>query len=214
MENSFLTGLLLALVAGPGLRAQNSIAKDVFTADPAPLLCRDTLFLYTGHNTASVSEPNYKMPDWRIYSTTDIVHWKDYGTRLSVKSFAWAPGDTYAAQGVYRSGKLSWLVATFQRNANLTTRSVTGAWPCRTGLFKDGIDKPLISSSMTLSQKCGWDDIDPTVFIDDKQIYLYWGNSSCPPAAISGALVAWITCTTIPAAPSSPLCKQPKASFL
>lgn len=214
MENSFLTGLLLALVSCPGLRAQSSITKDVFTADPAPLLCRETLLLYTGHNTASVSEPNYKMPDWRISSTIDLVHWKDYGTRLSVKSFAWAPGDTYAAQGVYRSGKLSWFVATFQRNADLTTRSATGAWPCRTGPFKNAIGKPWISSDMTLSQKRGWDAIDPAVFIDDKQIYLYWGNGSCPLAAISGAPAAWITCITIPAAPSSPLCKQPKASLL
>lgn len=55
---------LLALAACPGGWAQNPIIRDVFTADPAPLVYRDTLFLYTGHDTASVQETNYKMPDW------------------------------------------------------------------------------------------------------------------------------------------------------
>jgi sucrose-6-phosphate hydrolase SacC (GH32 family) len=86
MKNTLLVALL-ALVAYLPVRAQNPIIKDVFTADPAPLVYRDTLFLYTGHDTASVKETNYKMPDWRIYSTTDMVHWKDYGTRLSPKTF-------------------------------------------------------------------------------------------------------------------------------
>ena len=47
-----------------------------------------------------------------------MVHWKDYGTRLSVRSFAWATGDAYAAQCVCHEGKFYWFVATFQRNAD------------------------------------------------------------------------------------------------
>jgi hypothetical protein len=76
MKNSLLMALL-ALVACLPLRAQNPTIRYIFTADPAPLVYRDTLFLYTGHDTASVQETNYRMPDWRIYSTTDMVHCKD-----------------------------------------------------------------------------------------------------------------------------------------
>ena len=37
--------------------------------------------------------------------------------------------------------------------------------------FKDPLNKPLVW------QKEHWDDIDPTVFIDDDgQAYMYWGN--------------------------------------
>jgi beta-xylosidase len=189
MKNRFLVLLatLAALLASPELRAQNPIIRDVFTADPAPLVYRDTLFLYTGHDTASVSETNYKMPDWRVYSTTDMKHWKDYGTRLSVKTFAWATGDAYAAQCVEHNGKFYWFAATFQRNADPNNKvgnrgaAIGVAVSDRpTGPFRDAIGKPLISNDMTLDQKHGWDDIDPTVFIDDdKQIYLYWGNGSC-----------------------------------
>ncbi|SFQ84348.1 family 43 glycosylhydrolase, partial [Hymenobacter arizonensis] len=117
MKNALLAFwiTLLTLAASTTSRAQNPIIKHVFTADPAPLVYRDTLFLYTSHDTASVQETNYKMPDWRIYSTTDLVHWKDYGTRLSPKTFAWATGDAYAAQCVYHKGKFYWFVSTFHK---------------------------------------------------------------------------------------------------
>jgi beta-xylosidase len=128
MKNLFLT--LLSLIACGQLWAQNPIIKGVFTADPAPLVYRDTLFLYTGHDTASVSETNYKMPDWRIYSTTDMVHWKDYGTRLSPRTFAWATGDAYAAQCVEHNGKFYWFVSTFHKKDKAARPS---AWPYRTG---------------------------------------------------------------------------------
>jgi beta-xylosidase len=55
------------------------------------------------------------MPDWRIYSTIDMVNWKNYGTRLSVKRFAWSTNNAYAAQCVYRNGKFYWFVATFHK---------------------------------------------------------------------------------------------------
>ncbi|MEP6728490.1 MAG: family 43 glycosylhydrolase, partial [Bacteroidota bacterium] len=49
-----------------------------------------------------------------------------------------------------------------------------------TGPFKDAIGKALTINEMTTDMKYGWDDIDPTVFIDDDgQAYLFWGNGSC-----------------------------------
>ena len=72
--------------------AQNPIIKDIFTADPAPIVYHDTVFLYTGHDTASVTATNYKMPDWHLFSSTDMVNWKDYGALLSPHTFSWATG--------------------------------------------------------------------------------------------------------------------------
>ena len=182
MRNIWLV-VLLALGAYCPLRAQNPIIKDVFTADPAPLVYRDTLFLYTSHDTASAQETNYKMPDWRIYSTTDMVHWKDYGKRLSPKTFAWATVDAYAAQCVYHKGKFYWFVSTFHKKDG---RSQGGAAigvavsDRPTGPFKDALGKALITNEMTKDLPHAWDDIDPTVFVDDdQQVYLYWGNGSC-----------------------------------
>lgn len=47
------------------------------------------------------------------------------------------------------------------------------------GPFKDAIGKALITNEMTKDKPHAWDDIDPTVLIDDDgQAYLYWGNGS------------------------------------
>ena len=78
--------------------AQNPIIKNIFTADPAPMVYKNTVYLYTGHDTASVNSTNYKMPDWHIFSSTDMVTWKDHGVCLSPKTFSWSSGDAYAAQ--------------------------------------------------------------------------------------------------------------------
>ena len=85
----------------PVSKAQNPIIRDIFTADPAPLVYNDTLYLYTWHDVAPVNAPNYEMADWHLFSTTDMVHWKDYGAVLSPKTFSWADKDAYAAQCIY-----------------------------------------------------------------------------------------------------------------
>lgn len=193
MKNILLAGLLAGAASLPA-RAQNPIIRDAFTADPAPLVYRDTLFLYTGHDTASVQETNYKMPDWRIYSTTDLVHWHSYGTRLSPRTFAWATGDAYAAQCVYRNGKFYWFVSTFhKKNAQSQGGAAIGVAVSDrpTGPFKDAIGQALIVNEMTKDLPHAWDDIDPTVFIDeDKQAYLYWGNGSCKWARLNADMTA------------------------
>lgn len=164
-------------------QAQNPVIRDIFSADPAPMIYKDTVFLYTGHDTALVTSTNYKMPDWHVFSSTDMVHWKDYGAVLSPHIFSWATGDAYAAQCIERNGKFYWYVATFHKKDSLSDggAAIGVAVSDRpTGPFKDAIGKALITNEMTTDMKYGWDDIDPTVFIDDdQQAYLFWGNGSC-----------------------------------
>ncbi|RPD51861.1 glycoside hydrolase family 43 protein [Paracnuella aquatica] len=178
--------ILLAFFASVVLltaNAQNPIIKHVFTADPAPIVYNDTVFLYTSHDTASTTATNYKMPDWHVFSSTDMVTWKDHGALLSPATFSWATGDAYAAQCIYRNGKFYWFVSTFHKSDD---RSKGGAAigvavsDRPTGPFKDAIGKALIVNEMTTDQKHAWDDIDPTVFVDDDgQAYMFWGNGSC-----------------------------------
>ena len=164
-------------------KSENPIITHIFTADPAPIVFNDTLFLYTGHDTASVSDTNYKMPDWHVFSTTDMQTWKDYGVCLSPQTFSWATGDAYAAQCVERNGKFYWFVSTFHKSDEQSKggAAIGVAVSDRpTGPFRDAIGKALIVNEMTTDMKYGWDDIDPTVFIDDDgKAYLFWGNGSC-----------------------------------
>lgn len=178
------TFLLAALAFGAvfTVKAQNPIIKHIFTADPSPIVHNDTVFLYTSHDTASVKDTNYKMPDWHVFSSTDMVTWKDHGALLSPKTFSWATGDAYAAQCIERDGKFYWFVSTFHKNDG---RSKGGAAigvavsDRPTGPFKDAIGQALVINEMTKDLPHAWDDIDPTVLIDDDgQAYMYWGNGS------------------------------------
>ena len=114
MKSKVFTTVFLCMIM-QALHAQNPIIRDIFTADPAPIVYHDTVFLYTGHDTASVTATNYKMPDWHVFSSTDMVHWKDYGALLSPHTFSWATGDAYAAQCIERNGKFYWFVSTFHK---------------------------------------------------------------------------------------------------
>jgi len=47
------------------------------------------------------------------------------------------------------------------------------------GPFTDAKGSAIITNDMTTDTKISWDDIDPTIFIDDnKQAYLFWGNTT------------------------------------
>ncbi len=174
---------ILFLLKMSGLAGQNPIITDMFTADPAPMVYQGTLYLYTGHDTARVEDTNYKMPDWYVFSTTDMVHWTNHGSCLSPKTFSWATGDAYAAQCIERNGKFYWFVSTFHKsdeNSKGGAAIGVAVSDSPTGPFTDAIGKALIVNEMTTDMKHGWDDIDPTVFIDDDgQAYLFWGNGSC-----------------------------------
>lgn len=97
MRNLKLLSLsfLLALAATPGI-AQNPIIQTKYTADPAPMVYNDTIFLYTTHDEDDAE--GFKMLDWLLYSSTDMVNWTDHGAVASLKSFDWVARDNGAWQ--------------------------------------------------------------------------------------------------------------------
>ena len=183
MKLKSIITMAVVLIFAVTATAQNPIIKHIFTADPAPIVYNDTLFLYTGHDVAPENAPNYVMRDWHVFSTTDMVNWKDYGAVLSPKVFSWAGDDAYAAQCIERNGKFYWYVAVGHKadeNSKGGFAIGVAVSDRPTGPFTDAIGKALIVNEMTTDVKHGWDDIDPTVFIDDDgQAYMYWGNLSC-----------------------------------
>ena len=61
--------LAAAAQAASGAAAgSNPIIRDKFTADPAPLVVGDTLYLYVGHDEAQRDEM-FNMRVWLVYST-------------------------------------------------------------------------------------------------------------------------------------------------
>ncbi len=143
---------------------QNPVIQTKYTADPAPMVYHDTVFLYTGHDEDDAF--GFKMQNWLLYTSTDMVNWTDHGAVASVKDFKWGGIDNgaWALQCVHRNNKF-YLYCPLPNNVGIGVLVSDSPY----GPFKDPIGKPLIKNSN--------DDIDPTVLIDDDgQAYLYWGN--------------------------------------
>lgn len=141
------------------------IIQTSYTADPAPMVYNDTVFLYTTHDEDDAD--GFKMFDWLLYTSTDMVNWTDHGAVASLKDFKWNTRDNgaWAEQVVERDGKF-YMYCPIHGNGIGVLMSDSPYGP-----FTDPIGKPLVW------QKEHWDDIDPTVLIDDDgQAYMYWGN--------------------------------------
>lgn len=151
------------------IKATNPIVQDLYTADPAPMVCSDgRLYVYTSHDEDETVNGFFTMNDWKCYSTTDMVNWTDHGTILGYNEFSWAkPNTSWAGQVVERNNKFYYYVPISAKNG--TTAIGVAVSDSPTGPFVDPIGAPLVGPAPNY--------IDPTVFIDDDgQAYLYWGN--------------------------------------
>ncbi|MDD3561406.1 glycoside hydrolase family 43 protein [Petrimonas mucosa] len=167
---TLLSILFLSIAGVSDLTAKNEappqrpIIQTKYTADPAPMVYNDTVFLYTSHDEDDAM--GFKMEDWLLYSSTDMVNWTEHGAIASLKDFDWVPYDNgaWAVQCIERNGKF-YLYCPMPGGVGIGVLVADTPY----GPFKDPIGKPLIRNSSH--------DIDPTVFIDDDgQAYMYWGN--------------------------------------
>ncbi len=164
---------------GQTTQINNPIITDKYTGDPAALVYKDKVYLYAGHDEAANDFNFYKMNEWLVYSSSDMVNWQEHPVPLKVTDFAWAKGDAWAAQVIERNGKFYWYVTVSHGTINGKAIGVAVS-DSPTGPFKDALGKALVTNDMTTQTKIDWDDIDPTVMIDDDgQAYLFWGNSVC-----------------------------------
>ncbi len=157
----------------------NPIITCEYTADPAPLVYKDTVYLYTGHNEAPLYHNGYEMHDWLCISSPDMVNWTEHPVPLTVKAFRWAKGDAWASQVIERNGQFYWDTAV--EHASIKGKAIGVAVSDKpTGPFKDAIGAALVTIDMTTATSIGCDDIDPTVFTDtNRQAWLFWGNTKC-----------------------------------
>ncbi|MDD4696981.1 MAG: glycoside hydrolase family 43 protein [Fermentimonas sp.] len=156
--------MAIALVGIAQKPATLPIISTKYTADPAPMVYNDTVFLYTSHDEDDAM--GFKMQDWLLYSSTDMVNWTEHGVVASLKDFKWVPYDNgaWAVQCVERNGRF-YLYCPMPGGVGIGVLVADSPY----GPFKDPLGKALIKNSNH--------DIDPTILIDDDgQAYMYWGN--------------------------------------
>jgi arabinoxylan arabinofuranohydrolase len=180
-----IIAVFIAMICGTKCYADNPIIQTKYTADPAPMVYNDTVFLYTGHDEDDAF--GFKMLSWMLYTTTDMVNWTDHGVIAGVsepyRTFAWADGHSaWALQCIARKGKFYLYCPTiYQGKMAIGVAVSTSPY----GPFTDAIGKPLVFRSNP-------SDYDPTVFIDDDgQGYLYWGgNGPCYYAKLNEDMIS------------------------
>jgi len=185
----FLTVALIsqALYGQTNAIKGNPVITDTYTGDPAAMVLKDSVYLYVGHDQAAANATFYAMNEWLVYSSADLITWKAHPSPLSPKAFSWSKGDAWASQVIERDGKFYWYVAVEHAKGGKAIGVAVSDSPL--GPFKDAIGKPLVTNDMTTEVKITWDDIDPTVIIDDDgQAYLFWGNSACYYAKLSKSM--------------------------
>jgi len=181
MRRSLFPFLALAAMAAPALSqdaapGSNPIIRDKFTADPAPMVDGERLYLYVGHDEAQRDEM-FNMKEWLVYSTTDMRHWTDHGPIMKVSDFKWAKKDAWAAQAIRKNGRY-WFYAAVEHDQTHPGKAIAVAVSDKpTGPFVDAKGSALITNQMTPKGTHSWEDIDPTVFTDDDgTTWIAWGN--------------------------------------
>lgn len=159
--------------------------KMIYGGDPAAMVDGDTVYLYTGHDTATGD--SYVIPEWQCYSSKDMKNWIYEGVVLSCKDISWADNNSaWAAQAIKHystaEGKdmyyfyfCSWDSTSEGKQSIGVAVSEDPAGP-----FTD-IGEPIVKGTMTIGESSSWNDIDPTVWIEkgengEEHRYLCWGN--------------------------------------
>lgn len=177
--------MIFISVIGTICLAQNPIIQTKYTADPAPMVYNDTVYLYTSHDEDNAF--GFEMFNWMLYTSTDMVNWTERGIIAGVKepykTFGWADGHSaWAPQCVARNGKFYLYCPTIYKSKMAIGVAVSDS---PYGPFADALGKPLIYRSNP-------GDYDPTVFIDDdNQAYMYWGgNGPCYYAKLNEDMIS------------------------
>src|SRR5574344_1891642 len=94
-------GATLSMLCLPTLSAsaQNPIISDQFTADPTARVFNGRIYLYPSHDIKAPKGQRqdwFCMADYHVFSSDNLVDWKDHGVILSQTDVPWGKPDGYS----------------------------------------------------------------------------------------------------------------------
>jgi hypothetical protein len=171
--------------------AGNPFITSIYTADPAAHVWADgRLYVYPSHDMDPPQGCNL-MDRYHVFSTADMVHWRDEGEILRASEISWSgpPGGfMWAPDCAYANGKYYYY---FPHPSDPSDANWNNTWkigvaaslsPCRDFT-------PLTNYIQGVG---GFSMIDPDVFIDtDGQAYLFYGGGgNCAVAKLNRDMVS------------------------
>ena len=160
---------LVFLVASSASRlalAANPIVPDVGLTDPNVIVYGDRAYVYATHDF-SPENKKFLMKDWWVWSSPDLVHWKQESILKPEETFLKRPfDDCWATTAAAKNGKYYWYFSAGRNEIGVVVAdSPVGPW-------KDPLGKPLIPKGLTPTQQR-----DPDVLVDDDgRAYLVFGT--------------------------------------
>ncbi len=155
------------------LWSQNPFVTHMYTADPTARVFDGKLYVYPSHDVSVCHElqgsNGFCMPDYHMFSTDDLVNWKDHGRIMDQNEVPWGAKDKYgmwAPDCIYKDGTYYYYYpgipadkSAFRRIGVATSKSPTGPFKQVNHYIK------------------GIEGIDPGLFVDDDgEAYLYYGG--------------------------------------
>ncbi len=171
----------------------NEKGEVTYAGDPAILVDGDTVYLYVGHDDTS-SGGGYTMPNYLCYSTQDLKEWKYEGVTMEMTDVTWADNVSAWASQVIKYQDMYYLLYCAEKAGGKGKATGAAVSNSPTGPFRDvGIlinpedtdaSKYTSVSGKTRRGSFGWEDIDPTAWIDTDEegndhVYMAWGNTNC-----------------------------------
>lgn len=166
----------------------NPILSDgsIYSADPAPILINDTLYILAGRDEAPLTENNFIMAEWQVFETKDASpsggNWTLHRDIAEPQTlFAWADaGTAYASQIVLGpDGRYYLYSPVTQADSTNTDPFAIGVAVSDSplGPFSDAHPSgPIVSESVPAPGN-NIENIDPTVLVEnDGRVYIYWGT--------------------------------------
>ncbi len=163
---------------------KNPFIKHMYTADPTARVFGDRLYVYASHDLEPHNNCD-RMDQYHIFSTSDMINWKDHGEILAAKDVPWGRpegGFMWAPDCAFRDGKYYFYYphpsgagttwnTTWKIGVAISNRPDGGFDPRAEAAGVDGF-KGYIEGMEPF--------IDPCVFIDDDgQAYIYQGGGGC-----------------------------------
>lgn len=174
MNRTTLSALIGLLASAASLRAANPIVPSPYTTDPCAFEYHDTLWIFTGHDENNATT-GFVQNNWLLFSTTDLVNFKSWGSPLGVGNIPWSRGAAFAGDARHHNGKFYWYLPSIHKSIKVHEGFAIGVAVADhpTGPWKV-LPDPLITDNTPNSVDL---NIDPALFVDDDGTpWLYWGS--------------------------------------
>jgi arabinoxylan arabinofuranohydrolase len=151
----------------PNGKARNPLVSQIFTADPNAVVYGDRVYVYASHDADG--QDGFDMVDYHVFSSSDMVNWRDHGVIIDVDSLPWATR-LFAPGACAKNGKYYLYMPDNGSAIGVAVADDPG------GPFVDALGKPLLTRQAEMNTDVTW-LFDPACLVDeDGQAYLYFGG--------------------------------------